>query len=268
MRLKTCVFSACWISLRAQWIRRVNLLGDLYRALQGELLQTRGSRGSRVGAAKPRWGGGPHLWNSRWRPWILNKSYSKSPWGPWALPGVKLCFTPAGKVWHCRGGPAMCSEHHSENLQNTVRRTIPVFFSSLRILHSSTKAEATNCWAEFKTTKETAETWLKAVCRKQHTDLLESCLSSQCISVLHLCGRNSVSPKDQEKEEDKSQRQVWVPTSHSEFAKCTRWRAADCIPELQAKQGNDSCGSEAADTEQQQRCCGLLQDSHSHSCLC
>lgn len=68
-------------------------------------------------------------------------------------------------------------------------------------------------------------------------DLFVGWLSSQYISVLHLCGRNSVSGNDQAKEQDKSECQVLISKSHSVFAKYTRWRVVDCIPKLQQSRG-------------------------------
>lgn len=105
-----------------------------------------------------------------------------------------------------------------------VRRKMTVVFSSLKIFDSSTKAEATKCWAEFKTTKETAETCLKAVCRRQYIDYLwAGCLHSISVCYIFVAGIQCL-----EMTRNRTKIQASTSKSHGEFAKCSPQRVVDC----------------------------------------
>lgn len=131
-----------------------------------------------------------------------------------------------------------------------------VVFSSLKILDSSTKAEATKCWAEFKTTKETAESCLEAVCRRQYTEYLwAGCPHSISVCSIFVAGIQCLG-----RTRNRGKIQALISKSHGESAKRS---PGELLFHPEAKQGNNSCGKVWHSQSSSRGAAG----HHSQSCL-
>lgn len=128
-------------------------------------LQTAGA-GMRNAAAPPSAEGGSCLERALEPPaaeWILAQDAGLGLWPP----GLTFGFAPSGKVPHGHSwDDAPCPQTSlRERAKRRSKEKLQWWVFLLTDTRSSAKAEAIKCWAEFKTTKDSAETYLKDVCR-------------------------------------------------------------------------------------------------------